>query len=62
MCTVPDFVGDKVGGHSVVSTWTDAGFVAANITSNVSGNSKAKSQSLGADTSQPCFTATIIVN
>jgi hypothetical protein len=63
MCDVPDFTSrGGVPSGQVVSTWTDAGFQAANITNNVPSNKKAKSQSLGAGTSQPCFTATIIVN
>jgi Flp pilus assembly protein TadG len=62
-CTVPNFTAQGgVRSEQVVSTWTAAGFQAANITNNVPSGKKAKSQSLGAGTTQPCFTATIIVN
>jgi hypothetical protein len=63
MCTVPNFTSQGgVRSEQVVSTWTTAGFQAGNITNNVDPGKKAKSQSLGAGTSQPCFTATIVVN
>ena len=44
--------------------WGDAtgGFVEGNLTSSVPGNKKIDGQSLGAGTSQPCETATIILN
>jgi hypothetical protein len=60
MCVVPDFVGDK--GKTALTTWTGAGFEAANLTNNVPGNSGINGQSLGADTSQPCETAEIVLN
>jgi hypothetical protein len=63
MCTVPNFTSQGgVPSAQVVPTWTAAGFQAGNITNNVPSNKKAKSQSLGAGTSQPCFSAVIIVN
>ena len=42
--------------------WTGAGFVAGNLTNNVSGNSKINGQSLGAGTSQDCNAAHITLN
>ena len=59
---MPDFVSHGgVRSAQIVSMWTDAGFQAANITNNVNSGKKAKQQSLGAGTSQPCFGAVIIV-
>ena len=60
LCTVPDFVGQK--GGQATGLWTGRGFVAGNLTNTVPGNSKIKGQSLGANTSQPCLTATITLN
>jgi Flp pilus assembly protein TadG len=60
MCVVPDFLGDK--GKTALDTWTGAGFRAANLTNNVPGNSSIDGQSLGANTSQPCETAEIVLN
>lgn len=60
LCTVPNFVGQK--GKSASGIWTGAGFAAGNLTNNVPGNSSINGQSLGSGTSQPCQTATIILN
>jgi Flp pilus assembly protein TadG len=60
LCTVPPFVGKK--GKDAGGLWTGAGFTAGNLTNNVPGNSSINGQSLGSGTSQPCLTATIILN
>jgi hypothetical protein len=63
LCIVPNFTSNGgVPSAQVVSTWTGAGFQAGNITNNVPSNKKAKFQSLGAGSSWPCHSATIIVN
>jgi Flp pilus assembly protein TadG len=59
LCTVPNFVGRR--GNEAPGIWTGAGFVAGNLT-NVQGNRRINGQSLGAGTSHPCQTATIILN
>jgi hypothetical protein len=61
-CKVPAFSG--VHNSQAVSTWTNAGFAAGNITVNNNGNSKLTQQSLAGGLVNPpggCSGATIVV-